>query len=195
MPTFQSLRPYRNPLFQLRRCLPVWICLLNANSAYLCLFKEDFSSAIHPGTLCLLYMYLPISIIYSFYYIYKNPCPTSTSIITTISHDTASISTSNIYTHIQHPHSHPFQHTTSTSMHNIHTQCPHPHLHLLWNIYTCIQCPCPHPYLYILFLFQHSGSITCFRPHHLPHFDMFIFKVDIFPSLLHHELLRDSNII
>ena len=173
MPTFQALLPtgtLRSSSGGVFQCGHVF---WNATSIYLCLFQEAFSSAIHPRTLCLLYIctYLFQSFIHSIIYIIQKSYPTSTS----TSHDTASISTSNIYNHIQHPHPHPFQHPTSTSMHNICIQHPQPHPHLIWNIYTCIPHPHPHPYLKILYLFQHLGSISCFRPHHLPHFDLFIF--------------------
>lgn len=145
---FLVITSHRNPLFQLRWCLPVWTCLLERH-LYLPLSFSGSLLLSHPpqDSLPPLYMYLPFSIIYSFYYIYnikihiQHPHPPST----TISHDTAYISTSNIYNHIQHPHPHPFQHPTSTSMHDICIQHPQPHPHLIWNIYTCIQRP--HPYL------------------------------------------------
>ena len=148
MPTFQSLLPYRNPLFQLRQCLPVWTCLLNASSACLCLFKEDFSSAIHPGTLCLLYMYLPISIIYSFCYIYnikihvQRPHPPSQPYPMTLHlypHPT-SIPISSIHILIHSNIQHPRPCTTSTpSVHTLiyicygtsaHASIAHVHIHI-----------------------------------------------------------------
>lgn len=81
-----------------------------------------------------------------------------------------STSTPTIHKHIEylHPHSHPHLY-------------PHPH---------------PHPYLYLFYLYIITQVLSLvFGSHHLPHFDLFIFKVDIFPLLLDHELLRDSNIV
>ena len=69
---FPGITSHRNPPFQLRWCLPVWTCLLECH-LYLPLSFSGSLLLSHPpqDSLPPLYMYLSFSIIYSFYYIYK----------------------------------------------------------------------------------------------------------------------------